>query len=157
MINIKKIKPVIISCVIALAVGGASALLTMDGMEAFQKINQPFLSPPPIVFSIVWSILYLLMGISSGLIYNSNNDEKKPALTLYGISLVVNFFWSIFFFCGKWYLFSFFWLILLLVLVVITVVKYFDINHLAAYLQIPYIAWLCFAAYLNIMVYILNK
>ena len=155
---LKKYKPYLISILIALAVGGLSAWLTKNGMDAYQKnVIQPPLSPPMILFPIVWSILYILMGIGSAIIYKSDAPTRKTALISYGLQLIVNFFWSIIFFNMGAYLFAFIWLVLLWALIINMIVEFRKINKTAAYLQIPYLLWVTFAGYLTLMVYILNR
>jgi len=151
-------KPLIICLVIPLAVGGLSALLTRDGMEAFQRLNQPPLSPPGWLFPVVWTILFLLMGIASYLVFTSkeSRDAVNTALLVYGIQLVVNFFWSIFFFNFGAYLFSFFWLILLWVLILAVLLLFGRISKAAGYLMLPYLLWVSFAGYLNLAIYLIN-
>ena len=156
----KKIKPYVISIVIALGVGGLSALLTSGNMDIYSRIEQPPLAPPAILFPIVWTILYVLMGISAAMIYEEKDrkpDEVRNALTVYGISLFFNFFWSIIFFNMQAYLFAFIWLVVLWALILLTIIKYYRIKPIAAYLQIPYLLWVTFAGYLNFAIYILNK
>lgn len=156
----KKIKPYIISIAIALLVGGLSALLTKSGMEEYQKVNQPPLSPPMIVFPIVWTILFTLMGISSAIIYEKgkyDDVEIGSAIRIYGLNLIVNFFWSIIFFNLGAYLFAFIWLLLLLVIIILMIVEFYKISKIAALIQIPYLLWVAFAGYLNFMIYLLNK
>lgn len=156
-LNSKK-KIYIISILIPLAIGGLSALFSFNGMKEYSQLVRPPLSPPMAVFPIVWSILFILMGISSAIIYHSGlSKQRKEALKVYALQLAVNFFWSIFFFGLKWRLFAFIWLILLIVLTAIMIFKFFKISKLAGYLQIPYIIWLCFAAYLNISIWLLNR
>ena len=155
-----KIRHYVISVAIALGVGGLSALLTSGNMDIYSRIEQPPLAPPPILFPIVWTILYVLMGISAAMIYEEKDrkpDEVRNALTVYGISLFFNFFWSIIFFNMQAYLFAFVWLVALWVLILLTVIKYYRIKPIAAYLQIPYLLWVTFAGYLNFAIYILNK
>ncbi len=154
-----KIKPYIISALIALGVGGLSALITMGNMDIYKEINTPPLAPPSILFPIVWTVLYILMGISAALVYTSQatNDEKKAALLPYASSLIVNFAWSIIFFNFKAFLLAFVWLLLLLFLILRTIYLYGKINKTAAYLQIPYAVWVAFAGYLNIGIFLLNK
>lgn len=137
--------------------GRLSALLSRNGMAAYQTLEKPPLSPPGVVFPIVWSILYILMGISSAMIWCSESQEKPQALKLYAAQLAVNFFWSIIFFAFGWRLFAFFWLLLLLVLTAKMVKSFYQIDKKAAYLQIPYLLWLLFAAYLNFGVWMLNR
>ncbi len=155
---LKKLKPYIISVIIALAVGGVSALLTKNNMNIFEKINMPPLSPPSVVFPIVWAVLYILMGISSAIIYKNGTDreEVQSALKVYALQLAVNFFWSLIFFNMQAYLFAFIWLILLWVLVIAMIVKFKKISPAAAWLQIPYLLWITFAGYLSLMIYLLN-
>ncbi len=155
---LKKLKPYIISVIIALAVGGLSALLTKNNMSIFEKINMPPLSPPSVVFPIVWAVLYILMGISSAIIYKNGTDreEVQSALKVYALQLAVNFFWSLIFFNMQAYLFAFIWLVLLWVLVIVMIVKFKKISPAAAWLQIPYLLWITFAGYLSLMIYLLN-
>ena len=155
-----KIRHYVISVAIALGVGGLSALLTSGNMDIYSRIEQPPLAPPPILFPIVWTILYVLMGISAAMIYEEKDrkpDEVRNALTVYGISLFFNFFWSIIFFNMQAYLFAFVWLVALWALILLTIIKYYRIKPIAAYLQIPYLLWVTFAGYLNFAIYILNK
>ena len=87
------------SIALPLAVGGVSALISMDAMQSFGSLNQPPLSPPAWLFPLVWSILYVLMGIASYLVLVSDKPARaKTALTVYGVQLFFNFFWSIIFF-----------------------------------------------------------
>lgn len=155
-INVKKL---LICIAIPLLVGIVSGLISRSGMETFNQITKPPLSPPAILFPIVWSILYTLMGIASYLIAVSDADKtlKDNALTSYGLQLIVNFFWSIFFFNFGWYLFSFLWLVLLWVLILNCIFLFYEINKTAAYLMIPYLLWVTFAGYLNLAIYFLNK
>jgi len=150
------IKPYVISILIALAVGGLSAFLTNDNMMIYQQINQPPLSPPSFIFPLVWTILFILMGLSSAIVYIKSTSNSKKALIIYGIQLIINFLWSIIFFNLRIYLFAFIWLLLLWILIIIMIYEFYKVNKLAAYLQIPYLLWVTFAAYLNFMIFILN-
>lgn len=144
---------------IPVIVGMVSALLTRNSMELFQSIDKPPLAPPGWLFPVVWTILYVLMGISSYLILQSGEEreEIRKALTIYGYQLVVNFLWPTFFFNFGWYFFSFLWLVLLWVLVLIMILRFKNISKLAAYMNIPYLVWLTFAGYLNLGIWILNR
>lgn len=144
---------------IPLIVGAVSALLTQNSMELFQFLDKPPLSPPAWLFPVVWTILYTLMGISSYLILESGEDREQinNAIKIYGYQLVVNFLWPTFFFNFEWYFFSFLWLVLLWVLVLLMILKFKDISKLAAYMNIPYLVWLTFAGYLNLGIWILNR
>lgn len=150
-------KKLIICIAIPLAVGGLSAFLTRNSMESFDNLTKPPLSPPGWLFPIVWSILFVLMGIASYLVLVSNKPARsKTALTVYGIQLAMNFFWSIIFFNFEMYLFAFFWLIALWILIIVTTVLFWRINKNAGYLMLPYLIWVTFAAYLNFGIYLLN-
>lgn len=151
-----KLLSYVIGIAIPLLIGGLSALLTMDSMEAYGNINQPPLSPPAILFPIAWTLLYSIMGIASILVYRSGDKRKNDALIYYGFQLVLNFFWPLIFFITKEYWFAFIWLIALLIAVIVTTVIFSKINRVASYLLTPYIIWLVFAAYLNLGVAILN-
>ena len=144
---------------IPLAVGGLASLLTGNAMETFATVEQPPLSPPAWLFPIVWTVLYILMGVSSYLISESDasEEQKTRALTIYGVQLAVNFLWPIFFFNLGWYLFSFFWLLLLWGLVAWMILEFSKISELAARLNVPYLVWLTFAGYLNFAIWWLNR
>lgn len=153
-----KTKTFLIFTAIPLIVGIVAGLLTRGSMETFSSLNQPPLSPPGILFPIVWTILYTLMGIASFLVYTSGKEKEEvnSALTIYFLQLAVNFFWSIFFFNLEWYIFSFFWLVLLWVLIFYTIRLFYPISNTAAYLLIPYLFWVTFAGYLNLGIAALN-
>ena len=113
----------IISILIPLAVGSLSALFS-GNMSSYSMFEKPAFSPPGFIFPIVWTVLYILMGISSYLVYTSNSPYKPNALLLYGIQLFFNFFWSIIFFGLDLYLFAFIWLIAL-IFIIISMIKQF--------------------------------
>lgn len=141
------------------AVGGLSGWLTREGTKIFnESILQPPLSPPAIVFPIVWGILYALMGISAARIRLSpRSAEQRKAMNLYIAQLIVNFFWSLIFFNAQAFGFAFIWLLLLWVLVLWMILVFRKVDPIAAKLQIPYLLWLTFAAYLNFGVWYLNR
>lgn len=151
-------KLLIICLVIPLAVGGIAALLTGGGMNTFETLNQPPLSPPGWLFPVVWIILYILMGIASYLVLTSGKSQEsiRRALVLYGIQLAFNFLWPIFFFGLSAYLFAFIWLVALWLLILATAVSFYRISDIAGYLMIPYLIWVTFAGYLNLGIYLLN-
>lgn len=152
------LKQLIICIAIPLLVGGLAAYITRDAMASFGQLNQPPASPPGFLFPIVWTILYTLMGIASYLVLTSDKPKEdiNNALFIYGIQLAVNFFWSIFFFRLEWYLFAFFWLLLLWVFIIYTIITFYKISKPAAYLLVPYLLWVTFAGYLNLAIAILN-
>ena len=153
----QKIKPYVISIAIALAVGGLSAVFTSGNMNIYDTLNRPPLSPPMWLFPVVWSILFILMGVSSAMVYVKKDEtDVSGALKVYALQLIVNFFWSIIFFNMRAYLFAVVWLALLWILILIMIISFRKIKPLAGYLQIPYLVWVSFALYLTIMIYLLN-
>ena len=151
----KEIRVYAISIAIALAVGGLSALLTAGNMDIYSEI----VKPPSVLFPIVWTLLYILMGVSAAMIYlrkEENPQASQKSFVFYGISLFLNFFWSVIFFNMQAFLFSFIWLLLLWVSVLLTILQYRKISPLAAALQAPYLLWITFAGYLNLAIFILN-
>ncbi len=156
---LKKLKPYLISVAIALGVGGLSAYLTRNSMDLYAEIVQPPLAPPAFLFPIVWTILFVLMGISAAMVYVHRENDPKAAekgLTTYAVSLFVNFTWSILFFRYRAFLFCFFWLLFLLFLIVRTIWYYRKVKPFAAWLQIPYAVWVTFAGYLTLAIAVLN-
>ena len=163
--NKDKIKIYIKSILIPVIVGGIVGVLISKLID-YNTIHKPPLSPPSTAFPIAWTILYILMGISYGILKNQyinnlsilNNKEGKLLSTrqLYYIQLAVNALWSIIFFIFKWRLFAFIWILLLIILVILMIIDFYKKNKLAGLLQIPYLLWLIFATYLNLGVYILN-
>ena len=126
-------------------------------MPRFQNTVQPPLSPPAYLFPIVWTLLFLLMSVSAAIIYDSDDEISPKALFLYMIQLTLNFWWCVLFFGFRLYFFSFIWLLLLLLTVFVMTVLFYRVNKLAGILQIPYILWLTFAAYLNFGIWFLNR
>lgn len=139
-------------------VGALSSLLSGDFSSFYSELTKPPLSPPGIIFPIVWAILYALMGISAYMIYVSDDDieEKRKALTLYAVQLFVNFMWSIIFFRFEQIGAAAVVVILLVILVAAMIVSFKRIRPLAGYLNIPYLLWVLFATYLNVGFLILN-
>lgn len=153
-----KIKPLLVSIIVPLLVGLLSGSLSRSGTAAFQTINKPPLSPPAIVFPIVWTILFILMGIALYLVYDSDVSEskKKEAYSIFILQLIVNFFWPLIFFNLGAYWFAFIWLVILWILILRTIITFKEININAAYLLIPYLLWVTFAGYLNLGIALLN-
>lgn len=149
-------KKLIIITVITFVVGTFFSFFTMNSMDTFKDLSKP-INVPGVLFPIVWSILYLLMSISCYLIVQSNDKDKKEGIILYAIQLVINSLWTLIFFGFGAYLLSFIWIIILLIVVIIMLAKFYNINKIAMYINIPYVLWLLFAAYLNLGIYLLNK
>lgn len=151
-------KTLIISIIIPLLVGGTASLVSKDAMKDFEKLNQPPLSPPSWLFPVVWTILYVLMGIASYRIFTAEGDmtKRKNALIFYGIQLFFNFAWTIVFFNFGLYLFAFIWLVVMWALIIVTMLKFYKIDKKAGFLILPYLLWVTFAGYLNFGVFLLN-
>lgn len=120
----------------------------------YNSLNKPLFYPPTIVFPIVWTLIYLLMGIAY-LIYRKSNNNKD-VIAIYYSQLFINLIWPIIFFWLKGYLFSIVWIILLIISVIILMKKLKIEKKISYYLFIPYLLWLFFATYLNIGIYLLN-
>lgn len=150
----------VIAIALPLAIGGFSAFLTKDNMNIYEEINTPPLSPPSFLFPVVWTMLYVLMGVSSAFIWLNRTEDKETAdkgLLFYAVSLFFNFVWSLIFFNFRAYLFAFIWLSVMLTLIILTYINYKKVVPLAAYLQLPYILWTAFAGYLTFGVFLLNR
>lgn len=145
---------------IALAegVGALAGWLTREGNEWYrQYVQQPPLSPPGWVFPVVWGILYALMGIGAARVsLKPPSKERSAGLNLFIAQLIVNFFWSLIFFNLRSYGFALLWLGILWVLIVWMIGVFRQTDRLAAWLQVPYLLWVSFAAYLNWGVWVLN-
>ena len=142
------------SILVPLLIGGLVGFLTSDYID-YNNLIQPSFATPSILFPIVWTILYTLMGVSYGILKsNSLTDDKIN--TIYYSQLFVNALWSFFFFVFQWRLFSFFWILLLIALVVLTIIEFYRKNKVAGLLQIPYLLWISFASVLNLSIYLLN-
>lgn len=151
-------KKLALSVAAALAVGGLSALLTKDSMILFEAVKKPPLSPPMWLFPVVWSILYIMMGVAAYLVWVSDEPRRKKeiAFVYYAIQLAFNFGWSIIFFDISAYLAAFIWLCILWFFILLTTIQFFSADRRAGWLMIPYLLWVAFAGYLNYGVYMLN-
>lgn len=140
--------------VLPLLVGGIVGFIISKFIQ-YDNLNKPFLSPPQLAFPIIWTILYILMGISFGILSEKNLLDSESKF-LYYFQLLINALWSIFFFVFEWRLFAFIWIILLDIVVILMTINFYKKNKLAGLLQIPYIIWILFATYLNFAFYLLN-
>lgn len=154
-----KIKQLIIAVALPLAIGGLAAFLTKDSICIFGAVRKPPLAPPDWLFPVAWTVLYILMGVASYLVYTSDasSPRKDRALSFYAIQLGVNFLWPIIFFNLQMYLAAFLVLILLWLLIVICIVLFYYISDTAGKLLIPYLLWVSFAGYLNLGIHLMNR
>lgn len=155
----RSIGDLIISIIIAEGVGILSGFLGMTNSMNYMQLKKPSFSPPSWIFPIVWTILYLLMGIAAYKVWikGKQGEKNTKALVLYILQLILNFFWSIIFFRFNLYGVAFFELLLLIIIVIMTTFEFYKTDKIAAYLMIPYILWLSFAGVLNYTVWMLNK
>lgn len=149
----------IISLLISLGGSLAVGKLISGSAKMYENLNRPWFSPPSWVFSVVWTVLYILMGVASYRIYlrYKGGDKVKGALLLYGLQLILNFAWSIIFFVFKLYGLAFIELIILLIFIIITTIKFFKFDKIAGWLMVPYIVWVSFAGVLNLFIWMLNE
>jgi tryptophan-rich sensory protein len=141
-------------------VGGISAYLVENKMEGewFNNLAKPFFNPPSYLFGPVWTSLYILMGVSMFLIWNTpKTEQRQKALTIFGVRLFFNFWWSIIFFSFQSIFLSVIDILLLWFLIIYMISLFKKIKPIAAYLQIPYLFWVTFASVLNIYIWYLNK
>ena len=154
----KKIKNIVIAVVIPLFIGLLSGYLTAEAMDVYQNLEQPAFSPPGWIFGPAWIVLYILMGYASYRIWDRRDKyEVNTALTYYGLQLVFNFFWSLIFFRFQLRGLALLEIVILLSLIIITTIKFYNIDKWAAYLLFPYIGWVSFATVLNYSIWMLNR
>ena len=152
----QKYKPILIQVVIALLAGGLASLLGGETSSLYQRLESPPLAPPGWVFPVVWTLLYVLMGIAAGIVAKSGDVDSSRALTLYYLQLGVNVLWPLVFFRLEWISVAAVWLLLLTAAVYATWRRFRDIHKVAGWLLVPYLLWCLFALYLNIGFAVLN-
>ncbi len=148
----------IVCVLLTLFVGGISGVATASGINNwFMTLNKPFFNPPNYLFGPVWTVLYLLMGISLFLILQSTLKElKRKALLIFAIQLSLNFLWSFLFFKFQLIGLSFIEIIMIWISILAMIISFYKINRIAAWLQIPYLLWVSFAIVLNGAIWWLN-
>lgn len=143
------------SILIPVIIGGVVGLIISKTID-YNQLIKPEFAPPSIVFPIVWTILYILMGVSYGILKSKDLVDEKIR-RIYYLQLFVNAMWSIIFFTFKLRLTAFIWILILDVLVIIMIYRFYNKNKVSGLLQIPYLIWILFATYLNLSVYLLNR
>lgn len=151
----KNISVYIKSILVPVILGSLVGFVISSNMD-YSSLTRPSFAPPSILFPIVWTILYILMGVSYGIL-KSNSLICDKINTIYYSQLFVNLLWPIFFFVFKWRLFSFVWILLLIFFVILMIKEFYAKNKIAGLLQIPYLLWIIFASYLNLSIYLLNR
>lgn len=149
-------KKLLLSLLIPILVGLLSGFLIRDSVTSYMNLQKPALAPPSFLFPIVWSILYILMGISCYLILITSSPLRPKALLLYGIQLFLNFLWSPVFFNLQSPLFALIILVLLWITLFQMIRIFYEISPVAAWIQVPYLIWCTFAAYLNLAILLMN-
>ena len=152
----KRYRTYIVYAAITLLFGVVSALIS-GGFSIYDNFIKPSLAPPAIVFPIVWTILYTVIGVSVGLVAESNDLDKQTAIKLYFLQLFVNVIWPIIFFRAQAIKFALFWLLILIIVAGLTLKNFFTIKKSAGLLFLPYFIWLLFAFYLNFSIVVLNS
>lgn len=141
------------------AVGALSGFLTRQNVAIYaETITKPPLSPPGIVFPVIWAFLYLLMGIGAARIWLAHSSKaRSEGLLFFFIQLTLNFFWSIIFFNLQRFSFAFLWLLAMWAAILYMICMFRKADRPAAWLQVPYLVWVTFAGYLNLGVWLLNR
>ncbi|MBS7263062.1 MAG: tryptophan-rich sensory protein [Eubacteriales bacterium] len=142
-------KKLVLSLLITVGTGLLSSFLTRGSMSVYESINRPSFSPPGILFPIVWSILFILMGIALYLVWNADSDRKAPALAAFGVQLVLNFIWSLIFFNARDFTLAFVWILILLAAIIVSTFLQSKVSKASAWLMVPYILWVAFASILT--------
>ena len=150
-----KVKIYTKSILIPVAVGLLVGAITSSSIE-YNTLIKPVLAPPSILFPIVWTILYVLMGVSYGILETKFLIDTEINF-IYYFQLLVNALWSIIFFIFEWRLFAILWLLILILLIIMMIIKFYQRDKIAGLLQIPYLLWSLFASYLNLAIYFLNR
>lgn len=154
-----KIIPLIVNILIPILGEFLVLYINRNTIGTYNSLKKFFLTPPNIVFVIVWSILYILMGVAAYRIYikNKDNNDDKGAYFFYLIQLILTFMWSFIFFTFRLYGISFIWTIILFVFVLITFIKFIRIDKIAGILLTPYMLWLVYQGVLNYFIWFFNE
>lgn len=154
-----KILPLLINILIPVIGGFVVGYLNRSTMNIYDMLKKPFFTPPNIVFSIVWIILYILMGIAAYRIFMKNKQgvDDRGGYFFYLLQLMINFLWSFIFFTFRLYGISFIVLIILFILIVMTFIKFIKLDKIAGYLLIPYLIWVTYSGVLNFFIWMLNE
>ena len=151
-----KCKPFLLSILVPVVIGFISGMIILPDIGLYTTLKLPPGSPPVFIFPIVWTILYVLMGISSYGIFSSKSNFIGVSFWVYTLQLALNFFWPIIFFKTHLYIFAFIWMLILILFILLMSKMFSKVNKISAYLIIPYLIWCIYAAYINLGVAILN-
>lgn len=144
--------------ILALGVGSLAGFLSRPGIEnVYPLLQKSSLTPPPAVFPVVWTILYLLMGVGLALVVDKGGPDVPQAVALWLLQLALNFTWSLLFFGGGYYFAALLCLVVLWIAILAMIAAFAAVSRLAAWLQVPYLLWVTFAGYLNYAVWVMNR
>lgn len=144
--------------ILALAVGALAGFLSRPGLETvYPLLEKSPLTPPGVVFPIVWTVLYILMGIGLAMVVYRGGASVTQAVVLWGLQLALNFSWSLLFFGGGYYFAALLCLVILWLAILAMIAAFAATSRPAAWLQIPYLLWVTFAGYLNGAIWLLNR
>lgn len=156
-LKIENFEILLINILTPLLLGLLSSFLSGNIGDKYNMLVSPPFAPPRWMFPVVWTILYLLMGVAAYFVFTSDLKKRKGAFFLYTVQLSINFLWTIFFFGLGLRLFSFIWIILLIAVIIKNIKFFYNIKPISGVLMIPYLLWCVFAAYLNFGFWYLNK
>lgn len=154
-----EILTLVIFCAVILILGGSGGLFVGHNMDWYQTLKKPFFTPPSGVFGPVWTVLYLLMGISLFLVWRTETSaaKRKTAIACFIFQFVFNLLWTPIFFGMKQPLIALGDIVILWLAIFATVSSFLRVSKIAGILLLPYIIWVSFAAILNASICILNQ
>ncbi|MCX6807442.1 MAG: tryptophan-rich sensory protein [Patescibacteria group bacterium] len=156
---LKKALKLIVSVAIPLAIGALGSIFTSSSVAThwYFELQKPIFNPPNWVFGPAWTLLYILIGISLFLVWKAKLCNKKSALIIFSVQLLLNLFWSIIFFGLHAPFYALLEIVILWIFIVLNIIYFSKISKAAAYLLIPYVLWVSFAGVLNFYIYYLNR
>lgn len=162
LIKKKKVRiiPLLVSIAVPLLLGGIVYVLIPNMKEIYESLKKPIFAPPQIIFPIAWTIIYILMGIASYKVYKLKYEgiDVSSAIFVYGIQLLLNFLWSFIFFGFRLYGLAFIELIILLMFIILTILRFYKKTGIKVTLLLaPYLVWILYAGVLNFFIWMLNE
>lgn len=154
-----RLLPLCIALAIPLLAGGISAFWTAGDMKLYETMKHPPLAPPGWLFPVVWTILYIMMGVASYQVFTAEVEpkQKRKALTVYAVQLLMNMVWSTLFFTYTRYLLALIWLLIMWVIIFLCIIRFWKIRRSAAVMMCVLFVWTTFAAYLNLATYVISR
>lgn len=149
--------PYVASFAVTFAAAGLGALATSRGMADYQQLQKPPFTPPPLAFPIAWCILFVLMAIAAARVWNTGRPLRRRAMKLYGVQLAFNCLWSLLFFALGLHGAALIVLVALWLLILATTLLFWSQDRPAGLMLVPYLAWVAFAGYLNLGIWMLNR